>query len=180
MLVALPQKEKQNSPPFLRHPHLSGTFLGMCQLSGGGERNKYQELRRRPWTSGIGSASGAEMASREALIVQTLHSDSDYRSLISPAGTCPGGVSLRGRKGASPSGTVLSPGPSSRPTPGCCPGRGAGPAVLGFRGFWVPGPEDLRWSHCQPQRAALRSRPRLKPAPCRPSTAAPSPRGAVC
>lgn len=47
-----------------------------------------------------GSASGAEMASREeALIVQTLRSEADYRSLISPTGACPGGMSLRGRRG---------------------------------------------------------------------------------
>lgn len=51
---------------------------------GGGE-NKYQELSRCPWTSGVGSASGAEMASREeALIVQILCSEMDYRSLIDP------------------------------------------------------------------------------------------------
>lgn len=53
---------------------------------GGGE-NKYQELSRCPWTSGVGSASGAEMASREeALIVQILCSEMDYRSLIDPPG----------------------------------------------------------------------------------------------
>lgn len=55
------------------------------------EKNKYQELSRCPWTSSFGSASGAEMASREeALIVQTLRSATDYRSLMSPMGTCPG------------------------------------------------------------------------------------------
>lgn len=55
------------------------------------EKNKYQELSRCPWTSSFGSASGAEMASREeALIVRTLRSATDYRSLMSPTGACPG------------------------------------------------------------------------------------------
>lgn len=57
---------------------------------GGGEeveKNKYQELSRRPWTSGFGSASGAEMASREeALIVQTLRWEAELPNRRLPWG----------------------------------------------------------------------------------------------
>lgn len=46
-----------------------------------------QELSRRPWTSGFGSASGAEMASREeALIVQTLRWEAELPNRRLPWG----------------------------------------------------------------------------------------------
>lgn len=67
------------------------------------EKNKYQELSRCPWTSSFGWASGAEMAPREeALIVQTLRSATDYRSLMSPMGACPGGHESQREKRGQP------------------------------------------------------------------------------
>ena len=76
------------------------------------------------------------MASREeALIVQILCSEMDYRPLISPSGACPGaggGMSLE-EKGASPSGSVLRPSSCPAPT-----------ERLGWssvRGSWAPEPE---------------------------------------
>ena len=46
------------------------------------EENKYQELSRHPWASGVSSASWAEMASSgEALIVQILRSKTQVSNL---------------------------------------------------------------------------------------------------
>lgn len=159
------RKSRAAHPP-LNTPtgaELSGECVG--HREGGGGRRR--EINTKSYGDSLGLwhglRRGAERASLEEACCPTERgaaaSQTDYRSPVSPGARPPWGPSLRGRKGPAPQALSCRPGSAHVHAWASCPGREAG---WPSQGLWVPEPE-----------APSVVPARVRPAPCRPSTAAP-------